>query len=285
MINGTEREWKVRYGTLRGQQFGQPLGEAEHLILALHGWLDNSATFQRLAPLLTNCTVLAVDLPGHGASDWLAEGGDYAIWSAVEPVFDLCEQLAGPVHLLGHSMGGAVGTLLAGAFPELVRSLIALDVAGPLATAPVQVAAQLAQSVRFKPSGRQILYPTPEAAIAARVGHNPELSADCIAPVVLRNLKQVDEQWGWCTDSRLRAPSRVRLTEEQIAGFLSKMTMPSLFVRAQGGLIPESLFRQRLAQIPAARYCELAGHHHLHLEPSTVPSVAHTINDFLESLT
>lgn len=41
-------------------------------ILALHGWLDNAASFERLAPMLDGCFVVAPDLIGHGRSGHVA---------------------------------------------------------------------------------------------------------------------------------------------------------------------------------------------------------------------
>ena len=36
------------------------------LIIALHGWLDNAASFIELAALLNQYYIIALDFPGHG---------------------------------------------------------------------------------------------------------------------------------------------------------------------------------------------------------------------------
>ena len=43
--------------------------QGKPLIVALHGWLDNGASFLPLAPHLAECHLVCVDLPGHGHSD------------------------------------------------------------------------------------------------------------------------------------------------------------------------------------------------------------------------
>ena len=65
----------VPWGCIRGLQFGDPSG---HPWLGLHGWLDNAATWQSLAPYLPeNVRLVALDLPGHGQSDPLPQGVHY----------------------------------------------------------------------------------------------------------------------------------------------------------------------------------------------------------------
>ena len=51
--------------------------------LALHGWLDNAASFSRLAPRLANTLglrIVAIEFRGHGHSTHAPAGSDYALW-------------------------------------------------------------------------------------------------------------------------------------------------------------------------------------------------------------
>lgn len=68
--------------------------------------------------------VLVPDLPGHGRARWPREdGGIEALAAAVrEEVAD-----AGPVHLVGVSLGGLVAQVLAGREPDLVDRLVLAD--------------------------------------------------------------------------------------------------------------------------------------------------------------
>lgn len=54
------------WGHVSGKWYGS---RDEQPMLALHGWLDNCGTFDRLIPLLpTKIPVFSIDLPGHGRS-------------------------------------------------------------------------------------------------------------------------------------------------------------------------------------------------------------------------
>jgi len=46
--------------------FGNPM---ETPVLALHGWLDNAASFIPLAQHLNETNLIALDFPGHGKSE------------------------------------------------------------------------------------------------------------------------------------------------------------------------------------------------------------------------
>ena len=67
------------------------------------------------------------DLRGHGDSDW-TKGGSYSL---TEYVYDLSCLMrhtgARQVAIVGHSMGGMVGLIYAGTFPDQVSALVILD--------------------------------------------------------------------------------------------------------------------------------------------------------------
>lgn len=280
----TELLYSCRYGTLRGLICGNP---EQPLVLALHGWLDNAASFSRLTPLLNDHCVVAVDLPGHGQSDWLGSGAEYLIWSSITALTELVNNHPlfsnRSFHLLGHSMGSATALLLNAVLPERVLSYVALDALGPLTTAAEQAPQQLAQAALAASSGpsEPRRYADAEQALQARLRNNPELSADCIGAVVTRNLRVLDSgEVQWTTDPRLRLPSSVRLTDAQLSAFLQQLTAPALVIRAEQGIIPLSVFQQRLAMLPRGQLISRPGHHHFHLESSTCAAVATAIKEF-----
>lgn len=66
--------------------------------------------------------VLAVDLPGHGESDPVADVAAEFYADTVRGLLDVLE--ARPVFVAGHSLGGGVALALAARHPEVVRGLV-----------------------------------------------------------------------------------------------------------------------------------------------------------------
>src|SRR4030088_2092285 len=93
-------------------------------ILLLHGLMGRATTWWPVAQWLTGYgRVLGVDARGHGRSD--ARGP----WTTGRMTADAAELLAdvGPGVVIGHSMGGLHGLVLAARHPELVRALVVED--------------------------------------------------------------------------------------------------------------------------------------------------------------
>lgn len=83
-------------------------------VLALHGWLDNAASFSPLAPYLSQHHVVAVDLPGHGHSSHLPASAHYHLADNLYWIESVLEALSWRrCVLLGHSMGAAICSLTA----------------------------------------------------------------------------------------------------------------------------------------------------------------------------
>ncbi|WP_341720928.1 alpha/beta hydrolase [Micromonospora sp. FIMYZ51] len=81
------------------------------------------------ADLAAERTVCAVDLRGHGASDW---PGTYRLELFGQDVVGLLDRLdTGVIDLVGHSLGGLVACLVASARPRHIRRLVLEDVPFP----------------------------------------------------------------------------------------------------------------------------------------------------------
>jgi len=100
-------------------------GPAE--LVLVHGGAQNAHTWDRVA-LLLGRPLIAVDLAGHGHSDWRADR-DYSPRVLAADLIPVIERLApGALAVVGMSIGGLACLALAAAHPELVRRLVLVDV-------------------------------------------------------------------------------------------------------------------------------------------------------------
>lgn len=95
------------------------------MILCVHGMSGAATNWTDLmAELSPDFDSVAVDLPGSGFSPPPKSPRGYSIKALARTVIRLIEALgAGPVHLMGNSMGGAVCIRAAARRPDLVRTL------------------------------------------------------------------------------------------------------------------------------------------------------------------
>lgn len=92
----------------------------------IHGNAARIEWWDAIAPTLSARRVVAVDLSGHGESDW-REDYDFEDWTAeVIAVLD-AEDVHGAVDLVGHSMGGLVALSVAWADPTRAASVTLVD--------------------------------------------------------------------------------------------------------------------------------------------------------------
>lgn len=251
---------------LAGREWGPSDGPP---VLALHGWLDNSASFDRLAPLLPDLHMVALDLAGHGRSQHRHPSVVHHFIDWAPEVVAVADSLGwGSFALIGHSMGAGISTLVAGTFPDRVQKLVLLEGAGPLAADAARAPAQLASAVEDETRAAAAslrLFPELDAAIKARL-RDSDLDTEAARLLVDRGSEEVEGGVRFTHDPRLRTRSRTRLTENQVLAFLSAITCPVLAVRAlQGWPFPEDLVMARLKTIADLETAEIEGGHHVHL--------------------
>src|SRR5690242_418023 len=95
-------------------------------LVLLHGGAAHSGWWDHVAPqLATDRRVIAVDLSGHGDSEWKPEY-DRSQW-AREVVAAVRTEGLDPAIFVGHSMGGWVSVFAGVVEPSAVREIIAID--------------------------------------------------------------------------------------------------------------------------------------------------------------
>lgn len=119
--------------TLVGDEWNRPGGEVDVTgpsILMLHGGGQNRHSWKNTGQVLADrgFHVLAVDTRGHGDSD-RAPNADYALETLADDVLHIIDSIGRPVALIGASMGGLTGILVAKlAGPQRVTKLVLVDV-------------------------------------------------------------------------------------------------------------------------------------------------------------
>lgn len=248
-------------------------------VLALHGWLDNAASFVPLAAQLPELELVAIDLPGHGHSAHLPPGTQYNTPGAICHVLDVADALGWDRFvLLGHSMGAGIASLTAAAAPERVERLIAIEALGGLRGPENETAQRLREHVRAARalSSRTLrVFPDLAAPIRARMMAN-QLSEPCARLLVERGVKPVEGGYSWCSDQRLMLPTAMRLSEAQIDDLLAAIECPTQVIYATPAqpYYPEPLRSQRIGLLREGRLAVFPGTHHLHMEhPAQVGGV------------
>jgi len=276
----------IALGTIALLRSSEPSGSR---VLALHGWLDNAASFVPLAPLLHGIDLVAPDLPGHGRSVHLPAGADYSFAGAVNAVLDIADALGWDrFTVLGHSMGAGIGSLLAAACPERVERFVAIEALGALAETPERTVPRLREAIaatRALRDKRLRVFPDIATAVRARMQANA-LSEPVARLLVERGLAPAPSDangsgYVWSSDPRLTLPTMLRTTEEQVRNLVAGIECPTRVIYADPAqpYLPDDLRRQRTALLPRGDMRVLPGGHHLHMEQPG--AVAGAIGDFL----
>ena len=274
---------KTRYLELAALAWGNPDGRP---VLALHGWLDNAASFIPLAEQmeLENIHLIAVDLPGHGRSGHRPAGFSYDVWHYVEDLVDIAEALKlERFALTGHSLGGVICTMAAAsALQEQIVAMILIDGISPTPRLPEQSPLSLKQYIQLRRTPVEQLpvsrYRSKKQAVRARAISQYKVSRESAELLVERAIMQKGEDWLWTADPRLKLSSPARFTREQSLAFIQAVACPAHVIYAESGEI-SGFINDIQEYADSFTFYPLAGSHHLHMDDQVhaVASIADTV--------
>jgi len=239
-------------------------------VLALHGWMDNAASFVPLAAFLDDIHLVALDFSGHGRSDHFPSACQPTILDWVPEVLDAARALEWPrFHLLSHSLGAAVGLLVAAVAHDRVERLALLDGYGPISEpaekSPKRLISALEAEQRLR-SRRNAPCRSFSEAVRARKISGPDLTEEALHLLVDRGTETCGDGVQFRHDPRIATPSRRRFTEQQVQAFLRAVECAVLAIRPRSGWpLPEEIVASRLGCLRRVETVEVDGGHHVHL--------------------
>ena len=278
----TELELVGLTGNLAGLGLGQSDGES---IVAVHGWLDNAASFIPLAAELSQFYWQCLDMPGHGKSAPRPPGGVYHFTDYIGDLYRAMQSLGiESCDLVGHSLGAGICATFAAAFPEKVNRLILIDGIGPISGKADDSLSQLRKSMSYLPQAVTAgprYYPSWDRLIEKRLAAG-EIERCSVETLLSRGTSRDGDGATVLSDSRLKQHSPIYMSQQKVLSILSGIEAKTLLVLAREGLIAKrDSTKKRIAAIKNLTVVEVPGGHHVHLDNAKI--VADPIKAFLEN--
>jgi len=222
-------------------------------VVLLHGGAQNAHTWDTVA-LALDRPLVAVDLPGHGRSDW-RDDHDYSPPRLAEDVEVAVRALAPEAALLvGMSLGGLTALCLTARAPDLVRRLAVVDVTPGTDRAKAEpIIAFVSGPERFESF---------DALLERTVAHNPTRSVSSLRRGVLHNATEdPDGWWRWRWDPQHLGRSTLDFTDLWAA--VDAVRVPFLLLRGgASGVVGDEDVAEVRRRVPSVRVevVEGAGH-------------------------
>ncbi|XP_045111576.1 probable serine hydrolase [Portunus trituberculatus] len=295
-MEGTAEPREIRIPVPYGHIAGKIWNEGGSPLLSLHGWMDNSGTWDTVAPLLPrNISIVAIDFPGHGFSSFRPLGIGATFVNLLQVIERVIQYFGWKeVNLLGHSMGGAAAMLYAGAFPEKVMKVIMVDIIKPLATPaenqPEQTAKSIKELLEVEAKIGRDLQSYEYSSLVDKLlkGYGSSITEEAAKILLKRgSIKHSNGLYSLNYDLTLKTGNIFGMTFEQQKEFAYRLNCELMIIKATGGPIYEkqedydemkSIYNKSAKKFI---YKEVEGTHHVHLNDPQV--IAPLIAEFIFS--
>ena len=288
----------IRQQQVHVRLWGERASEQPPLVL-LHGWMDVAASYQFMVDALSadffaGRFIVAPDWRGFGRS--AAPACDhYTFADYLGDLEGLLDHFAGDrqVDLVGHSMGGNIAMMYAGARPSRVRRLVNLEGFGMPATRPQQAPARYARwldEIKALHRGEMALRSYDDLpGVAARLmktNHRlPQAKADWLAREWSEERAQPDgsTRRAILGDAAHRIINAQLFRVDEMLALYAAIQAPTLMVDASddslagwwGGRFTRAEFHQRLNAVANVRreVIQDAGHMLHHDQPQALAAL------------
>ena len=252
-------------------------GEADNarVVVCVHGVGRNGRDFDVLGEALaTTHRVLAIDMPGRGESDWLADPNDYTFPTYLTALVALlARSRAASVDWIGTSMGGLLGIVVAAQPKSPVTRLVVNDV-GPVIepVALERIRSYFGLDPTFATYGEIEQY---IRTVSAPFGRLTDAQWEHITRT---NVRQRDDgRWRLAYDPGIAVPFRASAAPRDLWGVWDAIRCPVLVLRgARSDLLSPVTAAQMAARGPRPAVVEFAdvGHAPMLLSSEQIDPVA-----------
>ncbi|MDD2058381.1 alpha/beta hydrolase [Pseudomonas sp. GD03860] len=261
------------------------------LLVLLHGWMDNSATWQFMVDQLQHdWNIIALDWAGFGLSDKREYYAFSEYLADLEAFLDLVSP-GEPVRVVAHSMGANIASLYAGVRPDRIHSFVNLEGVGPFPNHLATLAARIGNwldSLSRPGAGRTVHLPDVASMVRRMLRKNPRLD-QARAEFLARHFVEPDSAGGVRIAADVKTFSFIPIFPhaEQVETLLSRITARVLFVRGADSFVSqafnghEAALQRRFDCVGGSRtvLIENAGHNLQHDVPAELAAL---IDEFLE---
>lgn len=241
---------EVEGATISYRSWGRP-GDPGTILV--HGGAAHSRWWDHVAPLLAvDRHVVALDLSGHGDSDWRDE---YSRTRWAREVIALAQTvLSGPPVVIGHSLGGMVAVEAAGLLGSHLSGLVVLD----SAISDVRPPSEKADLARLSRPSR--LYATRAEALSRfrPLPRDGDILDFVAAHVAEQSVCLRHRGWGWKFDPRIFSFTPMKAAEAFVP------QCPVALVRGSHGSVTADMQARLAERFGAGVSTEVisnAGHH------------------------